>query len=282
MTDLQSLVAPPTEEQAKEEAEKALAPPVLTPEVAKKQLAGLEVRRVEDRTPFINMMIYGNSGVGKTRLAGSAVVVEELSPVLFVDIEGGLLTLQSCYPQVEYVRVLDWKKMQEVYDDLRRQPGRYKTVVVDSLTEVQKFSMDGIMKEVVSKDSDRDPDVPSIREWGKNGEQTRKFVRAFRDLPLNTIFTALAVHDKDARTGLIMTTPSLSGKLKQEVAGFLDIVTYYYMKKVGDKMQRLLLTQATEQQVAKDRSDRLPPVVEEPTMLDLYQLITGNEATATQ
>jgi len=271
MTDISTLVSPPTPTE----------PEVLTPATAKQKLGGLEVNRVENRTPYMNMMIYGNSGVGKTRLCGSAVEVEELAPVLFVDIEGGLLTLESCYPQVEYVRVMTWQKLQDVYNELYRNPGRYKTIVLDSLTEIQKFSMDGIMKEVVQKDSDRDPDVPSIREWGNNGEQTRKFVRGFRDLPCNTIFTALAVHDKDSRTGMIMTTPSLSGKLKQEVAGFLDIVAYYYMKKVGDKMQRLLLTQATEQQVAKDRSDRLPPVVEEPTMLQLYQLITGNEATPT-
>jgi hypothetical protein len=247
-------------------------PAVLT----RQNLGGLQIQKVSDQDPFLNLMIYGNSGVGKTRLAGSASLVEQLQPVLFIDIEGGTTSIRDIYPDVELVRVKTWKQMQKVYDDLHTS-NPYKTIVLDSLTEIQKFSMGQIMLEVVTKEPDRDPDVPSVREWGKNGEQTRRLVRAFRDMPCNTIFTALAVHDRDSKTGLTMTTPSLSGKLKQEVAGFLDIVMYYYMKMHDGNMKRILLTTATEQQVAKDRSDRLPPVVESPTMQTLYDIITGNQ-----
>jgi hypothetical protein len=49
------------------------------------------------------------------------------------------------------------------------------------------------------------------------------------------------------------------------------------MKMHYGNMKRILLTTATEQQVAKDRSDRLPPVVESPTMQTLYDIITGNQ-----
>jgi len=109
----------------------------------------------------------------------------------------------------------------------------------------------------------------------------RKFVRAFRDLPMNTIFTALKVDAKNDRTGMVTTKPSLSGKLADEVAAFLDIVVYYYVKQVvenGEKFdRRLLLTAKTETIIAKDRTDRLPIVVEEPTMQKLFDLINNNK-----
>jgi hypothetical protein len=224
------------------------------------------------------MLIYGDSGIGKTTLAGSADAVPMMRPVLFVDIEGGTESLRNPYPEVEQVRVKNWNEMQDLYGALYDGKHKYQTVVIDSLTEAQKFSMYEIMHKLAEIRPDQDPDIPSMREWGKNIEQIRKFVRAFRDLPMHTIFTALAKSDKNARTGIATWKPSLSGKLADEVAAFLDIVGYYYIKEVPDEeggtlQQRMLLTQKTEEFVAKDRSGRLPVVVEKPTMSSLFELM---------
>ena len=124
-------------------------------------------------------------------------------------------------------------------------------------------------------DPDRDPDVPGIREWGKNSEQIRRFVRAFRDLSVNTIFTALSATDKDQKTGITLSRPYLSGKLASEVAGFLDIVCYMYIRVVEGDVRRLMLTSGTDTCVAKDRSDSLPPVLEEPDMKTIHNIVTG-------
>lgn len=249
---------------------------ILTSETVRK-VGGLVVEPVSEQDTFINILIYGPPGVGKTVLAGSASAVPEMGPVLLVDIEGGSLSLTHSYPNVDVVRVKTWDEMQKVYDELHKGT-TYKTIILDSLTEIQKFSMQQIMAQLMREEPGRDPDIAGQREWGKNIEQTRKFVRAFRDLEVNTIFTALAQADKDPRTGLMLTKPSLNGKVANEVAGFLDIVCYYYMKMVDGEQKRLLLTQATDSQVAKDRSGKLPPVVESPTMSKLFQLITGGEA----
>lgn len=143
-------------------------------------------------------------------------------------------------------------------------------------------SMYGIMHQLSEKEPDRDPDVPGMREWGKNIEQIRRLVRAFRDLPMNTVFTALAMSDKDARTGVSKTKPSLSGKLSSEIAAFVDVVTYMYVKTVQEQQKRMLLTLGTEQQVAKDRTANLPPVVEDPTMTKLYELAFNPNAKQDQ
>jgi hypothetical protein len=207
-----------------------------------------------------------------------------MRPVLFVDIEGGTESLRSMYPDVEVIRVQKWKEMQAVYDELHEGKHGFRTVVLDSLTEIQKFSMYNIMKDLLERKEDADPDIPGMREWGKNIEQVRRFVRAFRDLEMHTIFTALMRSDKDQRTGVMHMKPSLSGKVADEVAAFLDIVAYYYMKQIGSGedaiTKRLLLTQATEQQVAKDRSGKLPLVVEDPTMAKLLEFVYPNQNQA--
>jgi hypothetical protein len=250
----------------------------VTETLSPKRLAGLPVLKIKGKEPKLNLGIYGDSGTGKTQLAASADEVPEMRPVLIIDVEGGTETLRNSYPEVDTVRVQSWQQVQDLYNELYRGKHGYNTVVVDSLTEVQKFSMGEIMREVVEKDAARDPDIPSMREWGKNLEQMRRFVRAFRDLDVHTIFTALVQAEKNERTGITTYTPSLSGKLRQEVAAFLDIVAYYYVKEVQDedkstRLTRVLLTRKTDIYIAKDRSNRLPMLVQDPTMRTLFDLM---------
>jgi len=243
-------------------------------------LGGLKIHPVQQRAQYINIMFYGDSGVGKTVLAGSADDCADLRPCLILDFEGGTESLVRMYPDVQQVRVENWKQMQGVYDDLQRGKHEFRTVILDSLTEIQKFNMYNVMEELITNRPDLDPDVPGMREWGKNLEQMRKFVRAFRDLQMNSIFTCLAKNDKNDKTGMVTTMPSLSGKLAGEVAAFLDIVCYYYVKRVGSgdeaEEKRLLLTKKTETIIAKDRTQRLPaPVMENPTMQAIFDAINN-------
>lgn len=238
-----------------------------------RNLGGLKIIKAHQRPPYMNIMFYGDPGVGKTRIAGTADDVPEMRKVLFVDLEGGTLTLTHSNPNVDIVRVTTWEEMQVVYDTLYAGNHDYSTVVLDSLTEIQKFNMYQIMVDLIEFNDDRDPDVPGMREWGKNLEQMRKFVRGFRDLPMNTIFTALMKNEKDKKTGLSQRMPSLSGKLAAEVAGFLDIVCYMYIKEVDGEQTRLLLSSATDEIVAKDRTGKLPIVMVNPDMADLIKRI---------
>lgn len=242
------------------------------------KLGGLDILQVEKQMPTLNLLVYGDPGAGKTVLAGSASEVEELSPIVVIDVEGGTFSLRENYPNVDVIRVKKWPEMQRVYDELARMRHPYRTVVLDSLTEMQKFSMYNIITEMMAI-KEHDPDVPELRDYLKNIEQIRKMVRLFRDLPMNTIFTALAMTDKDAKTGKSSTKPSMSGKLSNEVAGFIDVVVYMYTKVVEKENVRLLLTARTDTTVAKDRSNKLPLVVENPTMQLIYNYIFNQTIT---
>jgi phage nucleotide-binding protein len=243
-------------------------------------IAGLPILKAANQDPSANILIYGESGAGKTTLSGSADAVPEMRKVLVLDIEGGILSLKDRYPNVESVRIKSWSKLQEVYDHLYAGDHGYKTIILDSLTEAQKMSMDTVMRKLVEAHEERDADVPGIREWNINIEQTRKFVRALRDLPLTTIFTALAKQDKNQKTGVTKTKPSLSGKVADEIAGFLDIVSYLYTKEVDGEQKRVLLCGATQDHIAKDRTGKLEQLIVEPTMLTIWNAIKGTRHDA--
>lgn len=245
--------------------------------LSERNLGGLPVGPVADRDGTINILIYGDPGVGKTVLAGSAAAVKEMSPVLFVDVEGGTLSLRNTYPNVDVVRVASFNDMGKLFAELKKGKHGYNTIVLDSLTEIQKFGMYEIMRRALQQDPDRDPDLPGIGEWGKNTEQMRSLVRAFRDLPMNCIFTALVREEKDQKSGIVTMKPGLSAKLASEVAGFLDIVSLLYMKDVDGELKRLLATVATDRQISKDRTGSLPPVIEDPTMQKIFDYINKSE-----
>lgn len=227
---------------------------------------------------YVKVLIYGVPGAGKTYLAGSAADVPEMSPVLFIDMEGGTKTIRNLWPDVSVVRIRDrfddkgrlkksaWQILQDVYEDLKKGVGKYKTIVIDSLSEAQKVSMYSVMSGTTEKDPERDPDIPAMRDWGKSGEQMRRFVRAFRDLDCHVIFTALANDNKDQMTGKVSVKPSLPGKLADEIPAYLDEVLYLYTRATKDGIDRKLLSEPTEKYSAKDRSGNLPTTITNPLM----------------
>jgi hypothetical protein len=240
-----------------------------------KSIAGFPIMPVSNMEIHINALIYGDPGTGKTVLAGSAAAVEEMSPVLFVDVEGGTMPLSVLYPSVEVVRVKSFRDLQKVYSKLYdTEGGGYKTVVLDSLTELQKLSMAGIMKLVKAEKPDQNIDQPRIQDWGVNLGQCRTLIRGFRDLPMNVIFTAL--NEEGEKNGKQTNRPLFQGKLKGEGPGFVDIIGYYYVdRKHNGDLTRKIMFRHTNTTMAKDRSTRLPDVIEDPTMEVIYRTALG-------
>ena len=71
----------------------------------------------------------------------------------------------------------------------------------------------------------------------------------------------------------------MNGKLADEAAGFLDIVLYMYTALVTkddeSTIERRVLSAGTDDIVAKDRSDKLPDVLQDPTFEKIVTLIKG-------
>jgi phage nucleotide-binding protein len=226
-----------------------------------------------DALSFLNLLIYGHPGAGKTYLAGTAEDHEMTSPVLVLDVDGGTVTLRK-RSGIDVIQVRSPQHMKEIHDSLREDnAGYYKTVVIDSITELQKLDMREVMREMLLKRPDRDPDVPDKREWGISGEHIRRIIRAYRDLEMNTIFTALMVDYKDDKTGQVTFSPSLPGKLRNEIPGFIDIVGYLFVTTNGEEVNRNLQLQQSQKVIAKDRTASLGAMLVNTSIPEMWDLI---------
>ena len=236
----------------------------------------LEVKPPSESVEWLNFLIYGDPGAGKTFLAGTAEEDERTSPVLFLDIEGGVATIRH-RQSIDVVRVRTLKQLETIHNTLYHsiEDGRlyYMTIVIDSLTELTDVDMRAIMKEAKGRNPDKvDIDVPSQREWGKARNHMRTIVRAFRDLPCNVIFTA-QVHQLQEEGQPTKYLPGFSGKLRTEIPGFCDIVGYLYPENQQGVIIRKLQVAGTRRVVAKDRTSSLGDILENATVPEMFDLI---------
>jgi|GEM_PF-1291092 len=246
----------------------------------------------------LNMLVYGESGSGKTHLAGTAAECADTSPVLYIDLESGTRTLYG--KDIEVTRPRVWREVQSIYEFLLHDNEKYKSVVLDSISEMQRrHSMGTIMGDLTEDADDGYVDLGKASlatrgDWSRTGEQTRKVIRAFRDLAylpdkdrrIHVIFLALEKYNEKER----LFSPALPGALGKESGALLDIIarlTRAEHKIDGDEtpvLDRFLLTDdyVNEEGVrfmAKNRGSRLPRGIWKPdieSILKFWRIESGS------
>jgi phage nucleotide-binding protein len=226
-----------------------------------------------DQIEYLNLLVYGEFGVGKTYLCGTAQDHPMTSPILLLDVEGGTVTLRR-RKDIHVVQLRSLRQIEKLHEKLRvNNNGYYKTVVIDSLTELADLDMREVMRKMYRDRPDRDPDVADKREWGIVRTHMRRIVRAFKDLPMNTIMTALLLQDKDDITGKTTFYPSLSGKMRTEVPGFFDVVGYMSSQIKEEETIRRIQFLKTEKVTAKDRTSSFGAYLENPTVPMMFEML---------
>jgi len=216
-----------------------------------------KIKPLSDVEDYINLMIYSRAGIGKTVWASKA------PKPLLVNYESGTMSLneENLGPEVlERVDVLfpdNFKDLNSIATYLRDYDHGYKTVILDSITEIQNASLDTILRDPNRKSS-LDKDNPTLNDYGKCTNQMRKLLRFFRDLPMHVIFTALESKDKDELSGAISVGPAMTPKLRENIEGYVDIIGYMFVSKDQDNNPtRKILWQPDGKYMAKDRSRKL-------------------------
>jgi phage nucleotide-binding protein len=216
------------------------------------------------RNWHMNLLIYGDPGVGKTVFCASAL---GLGKTLVLDVEGGMASIRNT--DIDVVDIESMSDLNVTYEMLSETKHGYTTVCIDNLTELQR-----IITEDVLEGSGKD--TPAVRDWGVIRERIIRIIRYFRDLDANLIVTChvTAERDEDER---MFRSPDLVGKLKKQIAGFFDEVGYMFVdtgegsfvlgsrpdteaeegEERGGTLERRILFQLHPQFVAKDRGGML-------------------------
>jgi len=226
---------------------------------------------------WISMFIYGEPGVGKTYLFGTAQDYEATSPMLLIDIEGGTTTLRK-RKDLEIVPVRSMKKLVEIQNTLYRENElSYRCVALDNMSELQSLDMQVIMQEAYGRNPDKvDIDVPSPREWGKSREHLRAITRSFRDLPCHVLFSA-HVHEKIEEGQPTRYYPGFGGKARVDLPGFCDIVGLMTVEHSGNETKRRIQFVGSRRVLAKDRFDALGETVVNPSIPSLWEKLYEGE-----
>tara|TARA_R110002126_G_scaffold160038_1_gene307560 strand:+ start:71 stop:739 length:669 start_codon:yes stop_codon:yes gene_type:complete len=200
----------------------------------------IALKRTGSTNQYVNMLVYGQSGAGKTTLCST------IDNIIILSAEGGLLSLPEGIPYLEIQTVED---LYEAYEFITTGEGKdYTTVCIDSLTEIA---------EVVLAD-EKDKVADARQAYMKMGDIMNKLIRSFRDLDKNTIVIAKAEKDKD-ESGKILWSPMMPGaKFAQSIPYHFDEVLALRVEKDEQgKNVHMLQTHNDGLWSAKSRSNKL-------------------------
>lgn len=260
----------------------------------------MKIYRVTPKRPRFNVLLYGDPGSGKTTLAATSQESEHMKNVLFLNIEGGLLSV-SYRGDVRAVDIESTDEVEEAFWKIRDKKPPFETiqtVVIDSGTELQTKNLEEIVTDAMSKNrtsrsgKERAPDDIWQEDYGRSTARLKRIFRQFKDLPVNVIITALAkyVYPKVADAAKLVETdplvvmPSFTQKLGESVMGYVDFVWYTYYDQEDKKFK--VLTRPQGPYRAKTRGPNfqkaIGTVITSPNMAELYDLFVTSESAGAQ
>jgi hypothetical protein len=243
---------------------------------------------------WIKALFYGDPGVGKTTLGASAQAVPEMQDVLILNIEGGLMSIVN--PEVYGAETLpkvidyqDYSTVQALVNYLYREKHGFKTLFVDSLSELAKVDVDQIAS---SQSASRvamgkgTADDIFLEDYGRNTKRMRRVIRALRNLPMHVIMSAhaMTLDEKNSQSPIV---PAIREGIRYSAEGMFDIIGYMYIKAepktdADDEKdmvlrRRCLFRSLNRYTAPKDRTpgQKLPMIMEEPSMKAIYDYFTG-------
>lgn len=226
-----------------------------------------------------NILIYGNSGVGKTVLGGTA------PNALIASAEPGAKAAKRQGSKAKLRRVDSWFDAMDILARITSADPAYTVfdwIVIDTADTFQKKNLRWILDDVVRQNPKRDKYIPALQDRGKWHLMFEDWVAQMVDAPINCLFLVHPARSED-EDGEEVVNPGLDGKkgmVSQYVCGLMDAVGYMSVteNKAGAQVRRILW-ETWGPYFAKDQFDRLGRWTDDATMPDLISLIEGPKRT---
>lgn len=138
------------------------------------------------------------------------------------------------------LKELEQKLMGEHFDP-DREPRRYRTCILDSLSEIETYSMYQLLGITDRTRLDEESMEQGWPEYRRNQSQILRTIRAFRDLPMHILMTSASEFVQDDSKRMVYK-PALTGKLSKQCQGFMDIVGFLAIvnSQDGSEVRRLM------------------------------------------
>jgi phage nucleotide-binding protein len=180
-------------------------------------------------------LFYGKAGTGKTTVAATFP-----KPLLHLDIREKGTDSISDMKEVDSISIEDWDQFEQVYWYLKSKENKYKTVVIDAVSQLQDFALIAALKENGKDESDQ----ISKRDFGMAAGRLKSWIINYRDLVDDEINVVFLAHDRtsegeDSEDGEM--TPSVGPRLMPSVASVLTaavkIIGNTFVKESHEKLE---------------------------------------------
>ena len=208
----------------------------------------------------IKFLVYGDSGTGKTSLAGTFPEGE----TLIITTENGCLSIRHKNHQLAEIETLeDLKALLAALEQNAEGYQGFKNIVLDSISDIGEVILSNLKK---SKKDAR-------QAYGEFGDEIISAVKGFRDLiGRNVMLIAKQEFTVDSTTNVSTYKPSMPwAKIGNDFPYLFDVVMALCVGQQEGQTFRFLRTARDLQWVAKDRSGSLDPIeytIDMPTIIN--------------
>lgn len=238
---------------------------------------------MEHASPLAKIMIYGESGVGKT-VAALQVAQAITSPdkrVLYLDAVEGWVSLLNHPELKKRVTRMVYKGRSQI-DAIADYVGKedspllqFETVILDELSTMSKNDLDIVLAQRSKADAGKDPDVPTQPDYLSNTERMRRTATKLLKAGVNIILVSHLREDKDQRTGVITIKPAFMPKFSETLRENIHVVAYMTADERRDEegvvsYLRALQVHPTKGVVAKTRVGGLTTRVDVDEFINTY------------
>lgn len=168
---------------------------------------------------FIKALVYGESGAGKSFLAATAP-----KPLILLTEMNGQASIMHSNPDADIIHITTDIMLAEVLKDIDDNPddyAAYDTIVIDSITEMQRLIKDRL--------TNNGRGQMSLPLWGKLADNMRALIRRIRGLKKNVVCIALLESQMEEESGQRHHRPAFEGKKTSgEIAQYFNWVGFLY------------------------------------------------------